>query len=116
MCPPTQNPDPPLGFPDPNMHFIRTTLRTQPISSRTVIPGNEWRRPDELCLLERVQKGLMVKGSKILVADIFTQEDILGIKHKLIPLDPGEATKFQESATQQPYLYSPVNVKHQKLF
>jgi hypothetical protein len=26
---------PPLGFPDPNVHLIRTTLRTQPISSRT---------------------------------------------------------------------------------
>jgi hypothetical protein len=28
---------PPLGFPDPNMHLIRTTLRTRPISSRTII-------------------------------------------------------------------------------
>jgi hypothetical protein len=28
---------PPLGFPDPNMHLIRTTLRTQPISSQTVM-------------------------------------------------------------------------------
>jgi hypothetical protein len=27
---------PPLGFPDPNMYLIRTTLRTQPISSRTL--------------------------------------------------------------------------------
>ncbi len=27
---------PPLCFPDPNMHLIRTTLQTQPISSRTL--------------------------------------------------------------------------------
>jgi hypothetical protein len=80
-------------------------------SRRRLYVKNECRKADE-----RAQKGLMVKGARILVADIFTQEDVLGIKHKLIPLDPGEATKFQESATQQPYLYSPVNVKHQKLF
>ncbi len=30
---------PPLGFPDPNMHLIRTTLRTQPISSQTDMMG-----------------------------------------------------------------------------
>ncbi len=31
---------PPWGFPDPNMHLIRTTLRTQPTSSRTVVLPN----------------------------------------------------------------------------
>ncbi len=35
---------PPLGFPDPNMHLIRRTLRTQPISSRTGIFADMRRR------------------------------------------------------------------------
>ncbi len=44
MWPLTQNPDP-LGFSRPKYTFIRMTLQTQPICSRTLIMGNiQWYR------------------------------------------------------------------------
>jgi hypothetical protein len=40
-----------------------------------------------LYLLEEAQKGLKVKGARMLAAAVLTEEDVLGIKQKLMVLD-----------------------------
>ncbi len=76
-------------------------------SRRRLYVKNECRRPDE-----RAQKGLMVKGAKIFVVDIFTEEDNLGIKHKLVSLGSGGSNRVPRICSD---LYLPVNDKSQKL-
>jgi hypothetical protein len=57
-------------------------------------------RATVLYLLENVQKGLGVKGAKVLAADMLTEEDILGIRRKFIILGSRGKAKSQKPITQ----------------
>jgi hypothetical protein len=47
-------------------------------------PSAECLRSAELYLLERAQKGMKISGAKMLAMDVVTEEDINGVKRKLI--------------------------------
>jgi hypothetical protein len=47
-------------------------------------PSAECRRSVELFLLEQAQKGMKIPGAKQLIVDTVTEEDINGVKRKLI--------------------------------
>jgi hypothetical protein len=47
-------------------------------------PSAKCLRPAELYLLERAQKGMKILGAKMLAMDVVTEEDINGVKRKLI--------------------------------
>jgi hypothetical protein len=60
-------------------------------------------RVAELNLLEKAQKGLKVKGAKMLAADVLTKEYILGVKRKLVTLG-------SRGSNQIPKIYSAVHL------
>jgi hypothetical protein len=47
-------------------------------------PSAECLRSAELYLLERAQKGMKISGAKMLAMDVVTEEDINGVKRRLI--------------------------------
>ncbi len=47
-------------------------------------PSLECLRSAELYLLEQAQKGMRISGAKMLAMDVVTEEDINGVKRKLI--------------------------------
>ncbi len=62
-------------------------------------PESEWSCKMKLYLLENVQKGLRVKGAKVLAADMLTEEDILGIRRKFIILGSRGIAKSKKPIT-----------------
>jgi hypothetical protein len=57
-----------------------------------------------LHLLEEAQKGLKVKGARMLAADVLTEEDVIGIKQKLMVLDSIGSNQMPKNYGEPCYL------------